>query len=43
MNCLDRGLTESPVVPLSFTLSLARTLDEVRCKSGIRYPGRDRW
>lgn len=43
MNCLDRGLTESPVVPLSFTLSLARTLDEVRRKSGIRYPGRDRW
>lgn len=42
MNCLDRGLTESPVVPLSFTLTLARTLDAVREKAGIRYPGRDR-
>jgi predicted dehydrogenase len=42
MNCLDRGLTESPVVPLSFTLTLARTLDAVREKTGIRYPGRDR-
>ncbi len=43
MSCLDRGLTESQVVPLSFSLSLARTLDEVRRKAGIRYPGRDRW
>lgn len=42
MNCLDRGLTESTVVPLSFTLTLARTLDTVRMKAGIRYPGRDR-
>lgn len=41
MSCLDRGLTESPVVPLSFSLSLARILDEVRRKAGIRYPGRD--
>ena len=43
MNCLDRGMTESGVVPLSFSLSLARILDEVRLKTGIRYPGRDRW
>ncbi len=42
MNCLDRGLTESPVVPLSFSLTLARILDEVRRKAGIKYPGRDR-
>lgn len=42
MNCLDRGLTESPVVPLSFTLTLARTLDAVRRKAGIRYPERDK-
>ncbi|MCA1741624.1 MAG: Gfo/Idh/MocA family oxidoreductase [Bacteroidales bacterium] len=42
MNCLDKGLTESAVVPLSFTLTLARTLDAVREKAGIRYPGRDR-
>ena len=42
MSCLDKGLTESPVVPLSFSLSLARILDEVRRKAGIRYPGRDK-
>jgi len=42
MNCLDRGLTESTVVPLSFSLALARTLDKIREKTGIRYPGRDR-
>ena len=42
MNCLEKGLTESPVVPLSFTLALARTLDAVRKKAGIKYPGRDR-
>jgi predicted dehydrogenase len=42
MNCLDRGLTESPVVPLSFSLLLASILDEVRRKAGIIYPGRDR-
>jgi predicted dehydrogenase len=42
MNCLDRGLTESDVVPLSFSLTLARTLDAVRKKAGIRYPGRDK-
>ena len=42
MGCLDKGLIESPVVPLSFSLTLARTLDAVRVKAGIRYPGRDR-
>lgn len=42
MSCLDRGLTESSVVPLSFTLTLARTLDAIRGITGIVYPGRDR-
>ena len=42
MNCLDKGLTESPVVPLSFTLTLAGTLDAIRKKAGIKYPGRDK-
>jgi predicted dehydrogenase len=41
MNCLDKGLTESPVVPLSFTLKLSKILDAVKEKTGIRYPGRD--
>jgi len=42
MSCLDKGLTESPVVPLSFTLTLARTLDAIRKIAGIKYPGRDK-
>jgi len=41
MNCLNKGQTESTVVPLSFSLTLARTLDAVRVRAGIRYPGRD--
>ena len=42
MNCIEKGLKESPVVPLSFSLNLARTLDAVRKKAGIVYPGRDK-
>lgn len=41
MHCLDQRLTESHVVPLQFSLDLARTLDAVRKRSGIIYPGRD--
>ncbi|MDR1762593.1 MAG: Gfo/Idh/MocA family oxidoreductase [Dysgonamonadaceae bacterium] len=29
MNCLDRGLTESPSLPLSFSLDLMAVLDEI--------------
>jgi predicted dehydrogenase len=38
MSCLDRGLTESPSLPLVFSLELMGTLDSVREKCGIRYP-----
>lgn len=41
MSCLDGGLTESRVVPWSFTLRLAGLLDAVRKITGIRYPGRE--
>ncbi|HUW92806.1 MAG TPA: Gfo/Idh/MocA family oxidoreductase [Bacteroidales bacterium] len=41
MHRIEQGLTESAVVPLQFTLDLAKTLDAVRKKSGIIYPGRD--
>ncbi|MBN2863929.1 MAG: Gfo/Idh/MocA family oxidoreductase [Bacteroidales bacterium] len=41
MRCLDAGLTESPVVPLEFSLNLIRTLDRIRKASGIIFPGRD--
>jgi len=38
MNCIDKGLTESPVVPLSFSRDLIETLDRIRQKAGIIYP-----
>jgi predicted dehydrogenase len=36
--CLRKGLTESPVVPLVDTLLLMETLDKIREIAGIRYP-----
>ncbi|HZM81023.1 MAG TPA: Gfo/Idh/MocA family oxidoreductase [Candidatus Limnocylindrales bacterium] len=36
--CLRVGLTESPLVPLSATLSVMSTLDAVRAQIGVRYP-----
>lgn len=41
MNCLDKGLTESSVVPHSFTLDLMRTLDRIRESAGVVFPGRE--
>lgn len=37
MRCLDLGLKESPVVPLSFSLNLMKTLDGIRKAAGIRF------
>ena len=37
--CLRAGLTESPVMPLDETLTLAATLDAVRERIGLVYPG----
>lgn len=42
MKCLDEGLTESPVVPLSFSLDLIKTLDRIRSEAGIVFPAFDR-
>ncbi|SHL09357.1 Gfo/Idh/MocA family protein [Actinacidiphila paucisporea] len=39
--CLQQGLTQSPLVPLAGTLSVMRTLDTVRERIGVRYPGVD--
>jgi predicted dehydrogenase len=39
--CLRAGLTESPVIPLDETLSVMRTLDLVRERIGLRYPGEE--
>lgn len=41
MRCLDMGLRESPVVPLSFSLDLIKTLDRIRKAAGIVFPGKD--
>ena len=41
MKCLDNGLTESPVVPLSFSRDLMKTLDRIRDSAGIVFPGED--
>ena len=38
MRCLDEGLTESPLLPLDFSLELMETLDEIRKICGISYP-----
>jgi hypothetical protein len=35
--CLREGLVESPVLPLSETLSIMRTMDEVRRQIGLSY------
>lgn len=37
MECLRAGRTESPVVPLDFTLDLIKTLDAIRSKIGLEY------
>jgi len=41
MRCLDSGLKESPVVPLSFSLNLMKTLDRIRKAAGIAFLGKD--
>lgn len=38
MRCLEMGLKESPVVPLSFSLDLIKTLDRIRKAAGIVFP-----
>jgi predicted dehydrogenase len=39
MRCLRAGETESPLVPLDGTLAVMRTLDAVRNRVGVTYPG----
>ncbi|MBD0710829.1 MULTISPECIES: Gfo/Idh/MocA family protein [unclassified Streptomyces] len=42
MRCLRAGAAESPLVPLEGSLAVMRTLDAVRDRVGVRYPGEDR-
>lgn len=39
MRCLRTGERESPLVPLSGTLAVMRTLDKARAETGVHYPG----
>ncbi|MFF7649541.1 Gfo/Idh/MocA family protein [Streptomyces sp. NPDC007983] len=39
MRCLRAGERESPLVPLSGSLAVMRTLDAARAEIGVRYPG----
>ncbi|WP_351230450.1 Gfo/Idh/MocA family oxidoreductase [Streptomyces sp. NPDC002133] len=39
VRCLRAGATESPLVPLDGSLAVMRTLDAVRDRIGVRYPG----
>ncbi|WSQ71184.1 Gfo/Idh/MocA family oxidoreductase [Streptomyces xinghaiensis] len=41
MRCLRAGEKESPLVPLDGTLAVMRTLDAVRGRIGVRYPGEE--
>jgi len=36
--CLAAGLTESPVLPLTESLAIQRTMDGLRRQWGLRYP-----
>ena len=36
--CVRAGLTESPILSLDETLSIMRTMDEVRRQIGLTYP-----
>lgn len=39
MECLRAGRLESPVMPLDESLQIMRTLDEIRARWGLAYPG----
>ena len=37
--CLESGLTESPLLPHAFSLTMSRTMDAIRKQIGVKYPG----
>jgi len=41
MECLDKNLKESPILPHSLSLDLINILDRVRKDAGIVYPNHD--
>lgn len=38
MNCICEGKTESPFIPLSDTLSIMNSMDQIRQQIGLKYP-----
>ena len=38
MECLENGLSESPMLPLAETLAVMETLDQIRFANHLRYP-----
>jgi len=41
MECLDKNLKESPVLPFSLSLELMNILDAIRKDAGIVFPNHD--
>jgi predicted dehydrogenase len=38
MACLDKGLLESPIMPIAETLAIMGILDQIRKDNGLKYP-----
>ncbi|MBA2246581.1 MAG: Gfo/Idh/MocA family oxidoreductase [Chloroflexia bacterium] len=38
MECLQQGVTESPIMPLDESLTIMNTMDTLRAQWGVRYP-----
>jgi len=38
MACLDKGLLESPIIPLDESLAVMKTADKIRFDNNLRYP-----
>jgi predicted dehydrogenase len=38
MKCLRTGKPESDIMPLNETLSIVKTMDEIRAQWGLKYP-----
>ena len=38
MTCLDKGLLESPIIPLEESLAILKTTDKIRSDNKLRYP-----
>jgi len=39
MRCLDKGRLESPLMSHAFSLTMSRTMDQIRGQIGVKYPG----